>query len=377
VIFCATMSDHRTEERSAHGRTPRFDGCGKAGFSLLAALAGIFAVSRFLNYHPPDVQSVLPVNRLGAPNLQDDGPIKIITYNTQFFAGTSYHFFYDGGQDTIAVAADIRRTVQAVSEFVTGENPDFIFLQEVDSGARRTGYLNQTELLFHSFREEFRNYAEAFYWKSRFVPHPKIVGSVGTKLVIFSRYRIGRVARYQLPCTPSNPVVKDFNFKRAILQVEIPLANGKDLYLLNTHLEAFPGKTDIMKRQVDCLLERLHSIDQQNAPWILGGDFNLLPPGQLALLGLEGRGCHREPSEISALYDRYSGVPTLSDASGEKLRSFMTFTKRSGRERVPARTLDYFFASSQIKVRRYNIVQDEVRYLSDHLPLVAEFEFRS
>jgi endonuclease/exonuclease/phosphatase family metal-dependent hydrolase len=346
----------------------------RIALTLLGGLAGGFALSRFLNYHPRPVESVQCLNQTGAPDLPCDRPVKLITYNTQFLAGTKYDFFYDGGRDIFVAPEDVVDTTKAISQFLADQNPDFIFLQEVDCGARRTGYLDEVELLVHSLPSEFRNHAEAFYWKSRFVPHPKIMGSVGTKLAIFSKYRLVGAWRYQLPCTPSNPVVSDFNFKRAILQVEVRLANGKSFYLLNTHLEAFPGRTNIMTRQVDTVLERLQSLDWQQAPWILGGDFNLLPPGQWALLNSVERGCHREPSEISAIYERYKGVPAMEDASGENMRSFMTFTKRFEGGRVPIRTLDYFFVSPQVKICRYSVLQKESLHLSDHLPLVAEVE---
>ena len=151
-----------------------------------------------------------------------------------------------------------------VSAFLAQENPDFVLLQEVDCSARRTGYLNQIELLRNSLSNDLRNCVATFYWKSRFVPHPRVMGSVGTKLVIFSRYRLGKSMRYQLPRTPENPIVADFNFKRALLEVEVPLEDGRTFCLLNTHLEAFPKGTDVMQRQVDYVLLRIDALDKSN-----------------------------------------------------------------------------------------------------------------
>ena len=103
-----------------------------------------------------------------------------------------------------------------------------------------------------------QNFAATYYWKSKFVPHPKILGPAGTKLVIFSRYRLGRARRCQLPRTQGNLIERDFNLKRAILEVELPLANGESLTVLNTHLEAFPKGTNVMERQIQKVLERLN-----------------------------------------------------------------------------------------------------------------------
>ena len=345
----------------------------KTAIRLASLAAGGFALSRFLNYHPRAIQEEECRNEAGAAKLRTGQSIKIVTYNTQFFAGTRYHFFYDGGRDTLVNRSDIQKTVAAISAFLKQENPDFILLQEVDCKARRTGYLDQIDLLTHSLPADLRNHAATFYWKSRFVPHPKVMGPAGTKLAIFSRYQLNRATRYQLPSAPGNPVVKDFDFKRAILEVEMPLTNGGTFCLLNTHLEAFPKGTDVMARQVDHVLMRLDSLDQKGMPWIIGGDFNLLPPGQWARLDLEEKGCHREPSEISAIYKRYQGIPALSSASGEQMRDFMTFTKRVEGDRVPIRTLDYFFTSSKVEIKGHAVRQAGVKHLSDHLPLVAEF----
>ena len=37
----------------------------------------------------------------GAPTLLPGQRIKVVTFNVQFLAGTGYHFFYDGGPDTL------------------------------------------------------------------------------------------------------------------------------------------------------------------------------------------------------------------------------------------------------------------------------------
>ena len=338
-----------------------------------AAVAGGFLLSRYLNYHPAQVESEEVSNTEGAPLLSPDQPVKVITFNVQFLAGSAYDFFYDGGPDTWVARSDIESTVAKVAAFVAETNPDFVLLQEVDCGARRTNYLDEVALLCSAMPAEIRNHVSTFYWKSKFVPHLKIMGSAGTKLVIFSRYRLGKACRHQLPRTPGNPLEREFGLKRAILEVEIPLTNGRTLMLLNTHLEAFPKGTDVMERQIEKLLWRLKALDDQNLTWIAGGDFNLLPPGQSARLTPQDRGIHREPTEIRSVYEQYAGVPTLADATGEHMRHYFTFTQRVGAIRLPVRTLDYFFAAPRVTIEDYAVVQEDTMDLSDHLPVTARF----
>ena len=112
----------------------------KIAIGLISTLASGFALSRFLNYHPRAVQEEECRSNEGARTLCPGQSIKVVTYNAQFFAGINYHFFYDGGRDTLVDPGDVRETVTGISAFLSQENPDFVLLQEIDCGARRTGY---------------------------------------------------------------------------------------------------------------------------------------------------------------------------------------------------------------------------------------------
>jgi len=340
---------------------------------LAGTVGGGFLVSRYLNYHPRPIESIEVRNIETAPTLSPGQRIKVVTFNVQFLAGTGYHFFYDGGPDTLVAQSDIESTAANVGAFIAKANADLVLLQEVDCGARRTGYLDELSLLRSVLPEEMQNHAATYYWRSKFVPHPKILGPAGTKLVLFSRYRLGRARRYRLCNAPGNPIQRDFNLKRAILEVELPLANGEFLTVLNTHLEAFPKGTNVMERQIQKVLGRLNALGHRNQPWILGGDFNLLPPGQSARLTAETRGIHREPSEIGSIYERYAGVPTVAEAIGQQMDRCFTFSQRSGANRIPVRTLDYLFAGPTMTIGRYSVQQEGMLNVSDHLPLIAEF----
>jgi endonuclease/exonuclease/phosphatase family metal-dependent hydrolase len=341
---------------------------------LAGTVAGSFLLSRYLNYHPQPIEEVEVHNTEAAPLLLPGQRIRVVSFNVQFLAGTpGYHFFHDGGPDTLVARSDIESTAAKVGTFLANSNADLILLQEVDCGARRTGYLDELTLLRNALPPEMRNHVATYYWKSKFVPHPKVMGAAGTKLVIFSRYRLGQARRVRLPPTPGNPIDRDFNLKRAILEVDLPLPNGESLTILNTHLEAFPKGTNVMERQIAKVCERLNWLNQRNQPWILGGDFNLLPPGQAVRLPPEARGIHRQSTEISALYKIYAGVPTVADATGSQMHRYFTFTQPAGANRIPVRTLDYLFAAHKVKVGQYSVQQEGMLNVSDHLPLIAEF----
>src|ERR1700732_4460723 len=113
---------------------------------LGALTAGGYFLCRYLNYHPKSVEP-MPVFNVGTPpKLSAGQTVKVITYNVQFCAGVGYHFFHDRGPDTIVALNDVRATLERIAEFLSAEDPDFVLLQEVDQGARRTGYLVETRL---------------------------------------------------------------------------------------------------------------------------------------------------------------------------------------------------------------------------------------
>lgn len=339
---------------------------------LGALTAGGYLLCRYLNYHPKSVEAIPVCNAGTPPQLSAGQTIKVITYNVQFCAGTGYHFFHDGGPDTIVASNDVRATLERIAEFLSAEDPDFVLLQEVDQVARRTGYLDETRLLQEALPFELRSCAAADYWRSKFVPHPRVMGPAGTQLVVFSRYRLGQAHRYQLPLRSGNPIERDFYLKRAILKVEVPLAGGGHFVVLNTHLEAFGRGTNITERQVGKVLAELDSLDCENLPWIVGGDFNLLPPGQRLRLVPEQP--HVDPSAMNPLFERYRGIPTVSDATGTNMRDYFTFSQSTAEGRAPVRTLDYFFPASSVQLVCYEVRQKGMQELSDHYPLVAEFK---
>jgi hypothetical protein len=111
---------------------PRFDDhtedkLDKTLITLGALVAGGYLLSRFLNYHPRPVETLRAHNCGGAPVMSPGQAIKVITYNAQFFAGTRYNFFYDGGPDTLVDPDDVHSTISQFAKFVAEERPDSFY----------------------------------------------------------------------------------------------------------------------------------------------------------------------------------------------------------------------------------------------------------
>ena len=94
------------------------------------------------------------------------------------------------------------------------------------------------------------------------------------------------------------------------------------------------------------------------SPWILGGDFNLLPPGQSALLSREERGLSSEPTEICSIYERYTTASRPSQRQQGKICDATSLSHSVLAQTVSiVRTLDYFFAAPRVTIEKYAVVR--------------------
>jgi endonuclease/exonuclease/phosphatase family metal-dependent hydrolase len=303
--------------------------------------------------------------------------LRVLSWNVQYFAGKDYVFFYDlpdfSGPDLRPDPNAVDATLRNIAHAIEVEDPDIVLLQEVDEGAARTFKDDQAErLLGHLGEEAFPYRAEALYWRAGFVPHPKIAGSVGTKLVILSKYPIVEARRHALPQLPGSWLERQFQFKRAVLEVEIPLAGGQRLHVLNTHFDAFTAGTDTIDRQARTTLEVIEGIEKEGNPWILGGDLNALAPGEFPRLPDARQPYYKEKSPLEPFYERFSAIPTLAELQGPERRQWLTYYPNDPAFARPSWTLDYIFLSDAVRRTRASVVQGHTWTLSDHLPILVD-----
>ncbi|MGE8500206.1 MAG: endonuclease/exonuclease/phosphatase family protein [Pseudomonas sp.] len=346
--------------------------------TLIALLlaCGLLPVLFYVLAWRPAAQEAAPVSCTGkTPLLQPGQALKVMTWNVQYLAGKRHVFWYDlpggDGPDSRPDSEDLARTLDEVVRVVREEQPDILLLQELHDGAKASDYQDQLALLQARLQGIYPCSAQAFYWKSAFVPHPKIMGSVGMKLGTLSRYRIERAERLQLPEMPADVVSRLFNLKRAVLVSYLPLREGGQLAAINTHLDAFAQGDDTMRKQVTMTTDLLDRLQAKRVPWVLGGDFNLLPPGQYAQLPTDQRGWYAPEGELRSLAERYPMVPDLHQASGPQRADWYTHYPNDPSVKGPDRTLDYLFHSPQLTRLDAKVRQHDTLPISDHLPLLA------
>ncbi len=347
----------------------------KIAAGIISFFLILFSLFYFTTFHPSQIQNEKFISAVNSPELEKGKEYKVLSWNVQYMAGKKYVFYYDewdgSGPDIRPSAADIRITFKRVAEIIKNENPDIILLQEMDNNAKRTDFEDQTKELLKLLPAEYSSHSEAYYWKAAFVPHPKIMGKVGLKLAVISKYRINNAVRYQLPLMPNNYIVESLQFKRAILETVLPVKNGGTVSFMTTHLDAFAQGTDTMQQQVKYISNLLSGMDNKKQNWFIAGDFNLIPPGSsFKLLPEKEKQYFQKESEMKVLYDKFNVLPTLDNVEKNRAKFLTHFPNIN---KGPDRIIDYMIHSDMITVKSFKVRSADTKDISDHFPVIMTF----
>lgn len=343
------------------------------GLLIVIALAGAMVYS--LTWRP-DAREVLAVScSTQAPTLAPGQALKVMTWNVQYLAGKRYVFWNDlaAGTDEAPTADDMAFSLDEVARVIRDEQPDIVLLQELDDGAKASDYQNQLKLLQERVADLYPCSAHAFDWKADFIPDPHIFGSVGRQLATLSRYEIEHAERLQLPVSEVNLISRQFKPKNALLLTYLPLSDGGQMAILNTHLDRATQPDETLQAQVSAVAKVLDKFESRGTPWLIGGDFNLLPLGQYQRLPSEQRTPYSSDSALHVLWDKYPMIPTNNEASGIDRARWLTHYPNDTNVSGPDRTVDFLFYSPRIKRVEARVRQDDTLRISDHLPVIARF----
>ena len=347
-------------------------------YTLLGLLivAGLLLTLTYSLTWRPDAKETLAVRcTADAPPLVSGQALKVMTWNVQYLAGKRYVFWNDlaQGNDEAPTPEDMAFSLDEVARVIRDEQPDVVLLQELDDGAKASDYQDQLKLLRERVADIYPCSTSAFDWKADFVPDPHIVGSVGRQLATLSRYKIESAERLQLPEQPGNLISRQFQPKNALLVSYLAQSDGGQVAVLNTHLDRAVQPDDTLQHQVVAVAKVLDQYEARGTPWLIGGDFNLLPLGQFQRLPAEQRTPYSADSALHLLWDKYPMIPTNNEASGINRERWLTHYPNDPGLNGPDRTVDYLFYSPRIKRVEAEVRQDDTLRISDHLPVIARF----
>jgi endonuclease/exonuclease/phosphatase family metal-dependent hydrolase len=312
-----------------------------------------------------------------APKLEAEQTLKVLTWNVQTMSSKNYIFWSDlpdnNGPDEKPSHEDIDKALSEVARVLKDENPDIVLIQEIDDGAERTYYEDQLARLTQLL-PDYSCSTSAFDWKSAYVPHPRIHGSVGWKVAILSKYQISNADRIQLSIAKGSFIEQQFKIKPAVLEAHMPLANGGELVAMTVHLDLYVPGTDAKDVQLAELDQVFKELDSAGTPWLIGGDFNLLPYDDAAYnrLPVDHQRAYNPKSEIKYLFDRRQSVPATEEVTGPNFAVWFTRWPNDPAIAGPDRTLDYYFFSDNLTVGEHYVRMEDTLNISDHLPVITE-----
>lgn len=315
--------------------------------------------------------------------------IKVMTWNIRFGAGRIPWFGDSCGDRVILSDKEVKQNLQAIADFINTVQPDILIINEIDIESKRTAYIDQVQwLLNHTY---FNYGAFASNWKSQFIPSDGL-GRMNMGNVILSRWKISDAVRIKLPLRGDQDALTEyFYLRRNILKTKIELPELDNFYVLATHLSAF-STDDTKQKQIDLVLKTLEAIDSEGSIFIIGGDFNLLPPNATKTDYCLEDMCddesfhqpgddpqHKEGSYftpeitwLQPLYNSYQPANTLQNYINNES---IYFTHSPKSERFWDRKIDYLFTNDQWISNSDSTYQDGGTFnLSDHAPVSAEWE---
>jgi len=339
---------------------------GLAGLIVAAILLLIAVVIWvFSSEYTPAPQESADILCEGEPESILAGvPFDILSWNLQFSAGRKHQFFYDGGQAVHVPQSDVDETVAAIADAIQSENPHIVLLQEIDRGSDRTG--GHDQLPNYASAAKAHCTSAAPYHLSPYVPHPpnQPLGKVDVELGLFTRAPMTAAQRLKLPMLNESRLRRTFNLKRAVLTAEVPIDGWEsDLALAVTHLSAFSHGDGTMGKQV-AILKTWMSSHPPDKPWILAGDFNLLPPGDdPKRLGEDASLYTRSDNPLQTLLPNFRIV--TEDPLSPGARTYLPYGSTG-----PDRKIDYIFVGGPVRVLGASVLR-QYSDLSDHLPIKA------
>ncbi|MEI5909589.1 endonuclease/exonuclease/phosphatase family protein [Bacillus spongiae] len=185
-------------------------------------------------------------------------------------------FFMDGGKGSGASSKEqVLTNIDNMQHFLKKTDSDFILIQEIDVKSKRSFNTNEVDI----FTDSLEGYGSTFAsnYNTPWVPVPilKPMGHANSGMSSFSKYKIEKSTRYQLPGREKWPV-QLFELDRAIVEMKIPVDNGKYLRMVNVHLSAYDEGGKIRAQQVAFLKEYMNEHYNNGDYVVLGGDWNQL-----------------------------------------------------------------------------------------------------
>ncbi len=280
----------------------------------------------------------------------------VLTKNDSIFSIVTYNIGYLSGMTNNLPVAKPKElfdeNLQKVLKETKKINPDIISFQEIDYDASRSYHINQEEEianLGYAFR------AKTVNWDERYLPFPywpisTHFGKVVSGQSIISKYPLKEQERIVLSRVANAPFYRNAFYLERLAQVVKVVLNGKDVILINIHLEAFEKETRVKQFQEVLVIFNQYS---SKYPTILLGDFN------------------SRARDENAIVQKIFAMKDIGNAAFDMNNPGNTFDTKNPYERI-----DYIFYTKNSIEYISGKVLNEFEQASDHLPIEMRFRLR-
>lgn len=254
-------------------------------FLAIIAIVGSYVAYMSIQYYRIDDNVLIGTDNPSDKILTAKDEHSVITYNIGFGAyNHDFSFFMDSGEmkdGTRVTGSDSKAESKEVVlentnnsiKFVDELDADFYLFQEVDTKATRSHNVNQYEMLKDLGSEYSLSFANNFHSAFLMYPFTDPHGSVNAGLTTMSKYKINESIRRQYPVS-TDFITKFTDLDRCFMLSKIPVDNGKELVLINTHMSAYDEGGLMRKEQLKLLNDVLEEEYNKGNYVIVGGDFN-------------------------------------------------------------------------------------------------------
>jgi len=329
--------------------------------------------------------------------------LKVMAWNVKYGA-CRVDFWFDFWGDRVQLSTtEVEGCLAKVAALIREYDPDILMTEEIEAGSKRSAYVDMPRYLLENTNLRYAAYVQT--WSARYVPSEG-VGRIDLGNAIHSRYPIVKAeAIRQVDRTDQDPLTKSFYIHRAVARVELDVGDMQRVAAYAVHTEAYDNDGTKQKQ-----IKQIHDLlKAETLPWVIGGDFNELPPvcdektpgacdGKLRLKDfIDERATAAgtmyaqppyTPSVMKPFYDDFSPWLPLSrygegDAQQQPYFTHSVLgpdsTNDQGVQGRWNRTLDYLFIPKAHTWQATDVIQEPGRQgvtqdasrLSDHAPVVG------
>jgi endonuclease/exonuclease/phosphatase family metal-dependent hydrolase len=318
------------------------------------------------------VEVISPQNQsYASPKAISDSTVSLMIWNVGYGGlGAEVDFFYDGGKMVTSPQEHVAKNNEGMKTFLAQHSDvDFFLFQEVDRKGKRSHETDQAE----NFAKVLSNHQYAFTpnYDVLYLPFPFTdpMGRVYGGLQSLSKYASTENLRIALPGITDFPR-KLFYLERCLLLQRFPVANGKELIVINAHFEAYDDG-GIKKQQMEVAKKFMDEEFAKGNYVIMGGDWNIAPAT------FNVKTWEKEP-ESDALYLKNNDPNYM--AGWQVAYDFTVATNRKNKTAFDANktfttVIDYYLVSPNLEVQSVNGMDLKFAF-SDHQPVKLKVRFK-